>query len=270
MTRAPVLFALCAALALPACTSVEELPDGNDGAGGKADEWGDTDGDAQQLPELRHAYALSLESTLTTRDKQTGELKELTTSTFSRLSVVSEGAAVHMLLRPCAVALPEVSGYQPTLDEAVIRGLEPIALEGVLTVAEDGTVMLATEPAALQLGISLADPVADEVPSEPSEASVIDQDADGKPGVSVHVAGFRVFVGVRVLFDVAAPIEDVDAIVGTPEVDVSTRVYGDTIPFFDARDAAEEAAANNERVAERHTLRLDALSAGADPMSCDD
>ncbi len=233
-------------------------------AGGKADDaTGGADAGAIVIPVLSPEYTLTLTSTVQVRDLETDEVKDISTSATARLSVTQDDTVLGLVFRPCTVTLPEVAGRQPTIDEEVVRAIEPIELTGSLVV-EDGRITLVTEPAALQLGIDLADPLTDEVPSEPDDPAVVDQDGDGKPGISVNISGFRVFAGVRVIFALSAPIDDPRTIAGTPSVDVVTRVYGDTIPFFDARRAAREAADGSEVVSEHHTLQLEAWTGGDD------
>jgi hypothetical protein len=242
-------------LLLLACASPLAEEGSSGPLGGKADGWPE----GLEAPVLDESYALYLDSTVEVMDTEDGELSLLETHAVVLLSVEQEGASVVIVAQPCQVVAPEIAGRQPTIDEEVILAMAPTTINAGFVAEPE--VRLITAPAALQLGVELVDPIADSVPEDEDDPRVIDVDLDGDPGVSVRVSGFRVYAGVRVIFSLSALVDDPAAIVGDSHLDLETQIYGDNIPFFDARKAAD----TSEVVSEVHLFELESLAAIESP-----
>jgi hypothetical protein len=204
--------------------------------------------------------------------------------------------------------LPRIGDRQPTIPRSFIRTLSPIAIGLTLEPIErapaegaepepDAPVEDAEpeprapiedvdpdaqpEPApvpirwrvtttmgALLLGVRLDDPIDDPLPEWGSSRGAYDQDHDGRPGVTVHVDGHRVYVGARAIFRLAGELNESGALSGEAHMSTDLKVYGDDIWFYDARSAAEQAEARTSIVASEHRFVMTPL--GAIPESCSD
>jgi hypothetical protein len=248
-----LLLATCALLAGCDATALE-APDLGP-AGGQADGPGEPGTDHGEVPRLHSYYALYLESAVEVRDIETWERTTLASRSGVLLAVVQEEAAVRMSAQPCYVELPEVGGYRPTLDGDMVEALEPVAIDAALVPREDG-VWLVTDPAAVQLGVDLDDPIADPLPVDGNDTAVVDHDEDEKPGVTVYASLWSVYVGARVIFALSALVDDPDLVAGRSEVSTDTEIYGDNIPFYSVRDAAADAAELSVVVSEEHGFSM--------------
>ncbi len=258
-------LAIVLGLGALACNAVEPEDVTPGASGGKAD----GAGDSGELPVLDESYALLMTSILQVRDNETGELSSIETRAGALLAVAQDGASIHFSAEPCYVSPPEVGGRQPELGEGVVESMAAVAFDGAL-VEEEGGVRLLSNPAALQLGVDLEDPLADALPDDEDDPRVVDFDQDDRPGVSVYVSGFRIYVGVRVIFALSALVEDAGEISGASELTLDTAIYGDNIPFYSARNAAEEAAETSDVVGEDNTFVMRSLAGGTELPSCDD
>lgn len=207
--------------------------------GGKADAW-------QPLAEGHHR--LDLRSVAHYRDPGTGAEWDLTTR-VTALAAPRYGEQPWLALQPCAVTLPELNGYVPWIPEETVTGLPSV--EVPLLALEDDPQGFATPATAITLGLDLADPLDDPLPEDADDPAVLDQDADGAPGVTVRVSLFSIHVVMRLTVALQG-----DAAGGSAEVGMEQVILGDTIPFYDAAASAAEAAAKNELLYTRHTFEL--------------
>ena len=75
------------------------------------------------------------------------------------------------------------------IPEAIPRSVE--ATNSPITVWEESGVIQWSRPTGVvPIGIRLADPMNDELPTNPNDPRIWDQDDDGNPGVTVNVSGF--------------------------------------------------------------------------------
>jgi hypothetical protein len=220
------------------------------GLGGKADDPNAT----ASLPEIGGSYALELDSTVTSRNTETGEVKTYAPRITALVTATQEGAAVTLKVKVCEAILPEVASYEPTMAPNLISSLPAVTVTGALARTEDG-VRLATEPAAIVIGARLDKPVTDALPTSSSDARVVDQDRDGKPGVTISAMGFSVYGAVRAIFSLDGTVGEGKAISGPADLDEAYAIYGDTVPFVDVR-AKVEASARIHEVTHDDSFRL--------------
>src|SRR5439155_13137102 len=70
---------------------------------------------------------------------------------------------------------------------------------------------------------------------------VIDQDGDGKPGVSIRVPGAgKIFAALRVVLSLDARVASASSITGDAAITLDQAIYGDDIWFYDAAAAFAE------------------------------
>jgi len=206
-------------------------------AGGKADS-------VTALAAGRHA--LDLLSITHVRDRDTREEWDLATRVLALASVeVTDEGATTLALRPCRVTLPEIGGHQPWLPAETVALVAPAVVLVEQETNDDGTVQLRTGPAVFDLGRDEA-------------GSVLDQDQDGQPGITVRVSFFSVYVALRLEATLRG-----GAAGGTARITLEQAILGDNIPFYDAAAQATEAQAQSEVLWTDHRFTLEPTVAGS-------
>lgn len=109
-----------------------------------------------------------------------------TTSTLLLLDVVASAGGFTITQTICAIDLDSGTALVTTvLPDAALAAIQP-ATRGA-TLASDGQVSFA---GLIEVwGAALANPETDPLPTSPSDASVVDHEPDGKPGMTVRIAG---------------------------------------------------------------------------------
>lgn len=260
-----VALGLCLALAglatLTGCEPGGALPEEEGqplAGGGKAD-----DPNAPALPTIAGVYGLELTSTVTSKSTETGEVKTYEPRITALVTATQEGSAVTLSVKLCDAVLPEVASYEPTMADGLIASLPAVTVRGALA-RVDGAVRLATEPAAVVIGARLQNPVTDALPTSSSDSRVVDQDRDGKAGVTISAMGFDVYGAVRAIFSLDGTVGEERVIAGPADLEESYAIYGDTVPFVDVR-AKVEASARTHQVTHEDEFRLVPL---ADAATC--
>jgi hypothetical protein len=251
-----MMMMLGATLAMAGCVSDEPVEDG-------AGEWGDGGGDGKAdgtaAPgTLASKYALELTSTMKLEDtRESGDARFSTFALRARALVTTtqNGEAVKLAVKLCDVKLPEVSGYQPVLSPTFITGLPSFEITG--TLVDDGGWKLTTKPAAMVLGAQLTDPVRNALPTTGSDARVIDQDGDGKPGVSIDIGSWgKIYAAMRVLVAMDAKVAGAPSISGNADIQLDQAIFGDSIPFYDAAGSLAESQPYTRVVSAANAFRL--------------
>jgi hypothetical protein len=200
---------------------------------------------------------------MTVQQEETLETHHLEIHALTRFE--QTGAWVTLTLIPCDLLLPEISGQQPHLSPDTVRAMSPLSAEGSL-IPETTGVRLDLEPLAMQLGVALADPFADAVPLDKTDAAVIDEDDDAHPGVSVEIAGFKVYLGLRAILDLSGVILPEGSIVGDAALVSDIEIYGDNIPFVNVAKKLERAGEVTEILDQVDTFSMIRLP--GEPTSC--
>lgn len=144
-----------------------------------------------------------------------------------RLRVVQRDRDVRMRLTPCQIRLPSVQGVATlrlpaALDLLIQR--KALEEEGPY-LSEPGPVGAAFLPprVVITAGVELADPVADPLPTAEDPTGQIDEDGDGRPGVTIGVETVLcrevedAYATIRITADLEGTVEDVDTITGSVE-----------------------------------------------------
>ncbi len=260
------LWILVAGLSLAsACGGDDERGDDEGSAavrpGGKADD------PLATPPTLRARYGFRVQSDVATRNRSTGTTGAYRVAVVGVAQATQDGTHVGLSVQACRATLPVIADRQPTVDDATLQALAPVVSSGTLA-ADQTAWRLALDPAAVVLGARLLAPLTDALPTDPADARVVDEDGDRKPGMSIRVSGFKVYGALRVvLSQLAGPVGADLGVTGDAHLEPSYEIYGDSIPFFDAKAAADSAKAETEVTAQHDTF---ALVPVADAASCAD
>jgi hypothetical protein len=146
-----------------------------------------------------------------------------------------------------------------TLEPKVFANLQPADFAATLPAA-DAAQRMTTGAGAFLFGISLADAMKDSIPTEKTDRRVIDQDENGRPGVSVRLPlGRRIDFGARFITALAGDIAGDGSIVGSTtaaSVNYDFVVYDDNVPFVDAVARAKETLARQRVIAQTTAVRM--------------
>lgn len=150
-----------------------------------------------------------------------------------RLRMLQHDTDVRMRISPCRFSLPSVPSVAtltlPPRLEDILRSIA-IEREGpFLSAADPIGAILTTPTSVVVLGADLADPASDPLPTMDAQGSAIDQDEDGKPGVTIDAETVlcrmpeEAYVALRATVAMSATVSDVDRIEGavTPGLDQS-------------------------------------------------
>ena len=263
LSRATLLS--LAALALAGCLAGGSEPEdpGVPASLGRADGW---DEPAPDVPTLAARYALLLESEVVMIDAE-GELSTLLTRFVGLAATTQRGGAVDLSIRPCRVDLPPADGTRMFIPPGLLDRLDPVETPAYAYYDDDHP-CLATAPAAVLLGLDLDDPLEGAVPERGDDPSVVDLDDDGNPGVSLVAGWWRIYASARVVFDIAGAIDSSGRIPGMASLSLDYAIYGDNVPFYDARTAAAEADAAHHLVARDDRFLLIPVDGAPDIRSC--
>lgn len=239
---------------------------GYDGANGeKADELA-----AEDAPVLAASYGYVVSSTMVACSTKSGEdeckdedRKTVTATIRGLATITQDGAAVDASFSACRINLDwdgdKYDDSEYFNDKNTLRELGELAhVRGAFVEGENGPV-LASGLSALLLGVELGSPVEEDMPTDEDDARALDQDDDGKPGVSVDAPLGRVFLGARVIFDLPLTFSTGDdgSLSGSLEAaGFDFSVYDDSIPFVNARKKANEALQKVKMVSQDHQVTM--------------
>jgi hypothetical protein len=263
-------------LLLCACTAAGDSGPG--GAGGKADELS-----PDQIPMLAEAYALRLDGLfrrcmMDFRDRDDdgdteechpdtkfGEPKTDEVTVFGLWAAQQDGAEVHGPLKICR-AKSMVDGATLSISDKTMRSLPALEYGGRL-LSVTNAAWFVSDRAAVVIGAKLDDPFEDDLPTDPDDPRVFDVDNDGEPGISLSVESGSVYMAMLVTFQTEGPVADDGSSAGAADLNVQQEVYGDSIPFFNARASAQRSKETSKALDSEHTFELAPMVVGAD---CDD
>ncbi|MCP4447936.1 MAG: hypothetical protein GY811_21765 [Myxococcales bacterium] len=224
----------------------------------------------EEVPVLAESYGFVVSSVLETCSTEANvcecrneDRKNLTTTIRGVATMTQDGAAVEVSFAGCRMDV-EWKGDDYNVGEYLnerdtIRHLGEIAhISGVFVAGEEGPV-LQSGLSALVLGAKLSDPVGEDMPTSKRDERSLDQDNDSKSGVSLEAPIGRVFLGLRVIFDMPltlSPGEDGN-LSGTLEaVGFDVSVYDDSIPFVNARKKVNKALTKIMMVSQYHQVTM--------------
>jgi len=224
----------------------------------------------EETPVLATNYGVVLSSEMTAcatepnaTECKDGERKTIK-ATIRGLATVTQGDdSVDVSISACRINLDwDGEAYDDTKyfnDTDTIQHLGELAhLSGRFVDSDSGPV-LQSGLSALLLGVEFENPIEEDMPTSHRDARALDQDGDGKAGVSLDAPLGRVFVGTRVVFDLPLQMAAADdgSIVGSLEVGgFDFSVYDDSIPFVNAGKKADEALSKIMMVSQSHNVTM--------------
>jgi hypothetical protein len=122
------------------------------------------------------------------------------------------------------------------MSDAATSAIKPIP--AVVTVTEDNGVFTISRPETpTGIGIHLADPANDPLPTDPNDPRIADDDHDGKPGVTVHIKvtdtlGGDLYIARRERFAYNATSQPDGSLVGTVVDHSEQLIVGATDDMF--------------------------------------
>ena len=224
-------------LLLMSCAGGNEGTDGDSsGTSGKGD------GQSEDLSDvLSTGYHFTISSSLTISEEGDDDPgKTFILAMAGLVFVESQAEQSTLMLRPCMVLFPEVSGRTPTIEPATVQNLPPVALDVELESAGDGVAMR-TSSGVLLAGVALEDPAGDALPDHRSDDRLVDVDDDGRPGMSLLLDGFKVYTAMRIKMALEGSMESEGLISGHGSMSIEVGTYGDNVPFVNAANKADEA-----------------------------
>ena len=205
---------------------------------------GKGDGQSQDLSGvLSDGYHFTISSSLTISEEGDEDpAKTFILAMAGLVFVESEGDKSTLMLRPCMVLFPEVSGKQPTIDPSTVQNLPPVPLDIELESTEDNIVMR-TSNGVLLAGVNLEEPSEEALPDDKNDDRLVDVDDDGRPGVSLLVDGFKVYTAMRIKMALEGIVANDGPVSGQGSMSIEMGLYGDNVPFVDAAARVDEAIA---------------------------
>ncbi len=150
------------------------------------DEVAPSDTDTTPAKDFTGTYAEKV--TISTLDKLPGVGDVETTSSYYGINTIEfvGGEYVSTSISCKSVSVAKNAAFQTIIPDIVVQCIPPLV--GKLTVTdEDGTIKIDKEETVMPVGVKLADPWNDPLPTDPSDSRIWDQDGDGKPGVTIEV-----------------------------------------------------------------------------------
>ncbi len=130
---------------------------------------------------------------------------------------------------------------ETSLSDAATQAIEPppTAIE-VDTV--EGTLRIRRPATPTPVGIRLDDPFEDALPTDPDDPRIVDDDGDGKPGITVRIQvndeiGGELYIARREIFAYEALLTAPDRLVGTVTDESEQLVIGASDPIFETESA---------------------------------
>lgn len=207
-------------------TRVPDATDGNDATDG-------ADGTATDTPDGETSAAtgdiegrwamLEVQSALVT----TALLGTQTqTSTSYYLADLADGT---MTVTLCDWRTEDTSGLTRTrMGDSVLANLDPFVRDYSVTADGDGFLFAAADGFALR-GVELANPATDPMPTDAGDSHVVDQDGDGKPGITLVVQGTvtgSLYVGHRHHAALAGALASDTHITGLTDWETEQVIFG--------------------------------------------
>jgi hypothetical protein len=130
---------------------------------------------------------------------------------------------------------------ETTISDVATRAIIPISTP--VEVSEvDGALRVQRPATPTPVGIRLADPANDRLPTDPTDPRIVDDDNDGNPGITVHVKvgeGLEgdLFIARREIFAYDMTADGPDSLTGTVKDSSEQLVVGTTNPVLATGDA---------------------------------
>jgi hypothetical protein len=142
-----------------------------------------------------------------------------TSYVVQRVEIEQDGLSLVMFDRYCFTVIEESSPLAKTeIPDAFMRSLRPSPRTATLH-EKEGEFILVQPPYIELRGTLLDNPASDELPLDPEDPRVIDQDEDGFPGMTVNVTLLglmqaQIYVAQRVQYQLRGVVTSMDRIEG--------------------------------------------------------
>lgn len=113
-------------------------------------------------------------------------MKEQINVSFGTFSIRREGDRFIATEQGCRVT-STADGINTTIPDAVPQNVAPVESEVLFELYNGGMVRWSRAELVTLVGVNLADPVNDEMPTDSSDSRVFDHEQDGKPGATISV-----------------------------------------------------------------------------------
>jgi hypothetical protein len=163
-----------------------------------------------------------------------GEVKTLSRA-FVRLTVVQDGDSVQAVQEVCSLSLDAESEFaQTVIPDAFVNSLHVVTKLGIIAHTDDH-VSFEQFPAVELHGVKLDNQWEDELPTSPDDPRVLDQDEDGKPGLTVYINGLvdgEIYVIQRAISSLDGTFQGPDRITGLMDWNQEQVVLGSDNPIL--------------------------------------
>lgn len=127
---------------------------------------------------------------------------------------------------------PIETSFSDAATQAIKPPSTPVEVEEV-----DGVLTIRRPATPTPVGIRLADPVNDRLPTDPADPRIVDDDGDGNPGVTVKIKvtddfGGELYIARREIFAYDAALVSPDRLEGTVDDHSEQLVIGASDPVF--------------------------------------
>ena len=125
---------------------------------------------------------------------------------------------------------------ETSLSDAATQAIEPPSTP--VDVDEvDGTLRVRRAATPTPVGIRLDDPANETLPGDPDDPRIVDDDGDGKPGITVNIRvtdelSGELYIARREIFAYEALLTDADTLTGTVTDDSEQLIIGASDPIF--------------------------------------
>lgn len=163
-------------------------------------------------------------------------MKTLIISTgFADLEVRDDGQLWNTQ-RFCHADMGNDQGIEVTMPDAATRAIVPVDTPVEVTL-EDGRLRVVRPATPTPIGIDLEDPADTELPTDPNDPRIVDDDGDGNPGVTAHIKvaeGIEgdLYLARREIFSYDVVQESPDRFVGSITDDSEQLLLGASNPVF--------------------------------------
>lgn len=126
---------------------------------------------------------------------------------------------------------------ETSLSDAATQAIKPPPQTLDVSVVE-GKLVISRAATPTPVGIRLDDPATESLPTDPNDPRIVDDDGDGKPGLTVTIRVSdaltgELYIARREIFAWTAVLVDLDVIEGTVDDDSEQLVIGASDPIFE-------------------------------------
>ena len=125
---------------------------------------------------------------------------------------------------------------ETSLSDAATQAIKPVSTPVDIRL-EDGRLVVSRSATPTPVGIRLDDPANESLPTDPNDERIVDDDGDGKPGITVTIKVSdaltgELYIARREIFAWEAVLVDPDQLQGTVDDDSEQLIIGASDPMF--------------------------------------